>query len=282
MFSPVVQPTKQNSKKVFFWDTLVSILESILCLLLPVGIWLCFDLLILTKHRSGRLKGATGSPLRTHGKWWWWQRFAWLWPMRTNVSLPRTVTTTGSGQPCQISQRSQQHHSFRPATNSHQSFCLGLVGYVGLLLRRFFRRLFWWFKQPALPYKGHGRPSFPPGMAMIALWTYLPTAQKSSAIISYHNPVLLLPVRGSKFNSFEVWTLKNYWLSILAFVIPSFCLSDSQFLVMSACSCPVFCHHHFPDVKGEHNLHRACLNLIFKTDFGWTPASSVTSCWSWS
>ena len=153
--------------------------------------------------------------------------------MRTNVSLPRTVTTTGSGQPCQISQRSQQHHSFRPATNSHQSFCLGLVGYVGLLLRRFFRRLFWWFKQPALPYKGHGRPSFPPGMAMIALWTYLPTAQKSSAIISYHSQRMRKQIQ-------KLWTLKHYWLSILAFVSPRFCLSDSQFLVLSASSCLLF------------------------------------------
>ena len=172
----------------------------------------------------------------------------------------------GLGSRAKFHKAANKHHSFRPATDTHQSFCLGLVGYVGLLLRRFFSRLFWWIKQPALPYKAL-LPSWYGHDCSLNISSCSP--QKSSAIISYHNwaTFLLPPVRGSKSIS------SNYWLSILAFVIPSFCLSDSQFLVMSACSCPVFCHHHFPDVKGEHNLHRACLNFIFKTDLGWTPAN---------
>ena len=230
----------------------------------------------MTRHWKNSLKGATGSPLGTHGKWWWWQRFAWLWPTRTNVSLPWTVTTTGSGQPCQISQRSQQT-PLLPPCYWLASVLLPWPGWIrGVVAAQIFQSTI--LMKQAASAAVQGPPS-------LLVWPWLLSEHiflQPPKIISYHK----LSHSGNcsfapstRKQIYQLWTSNNYWLSILAFVIPSFCCSDSQFLVMSACSCPVFCHHHFPDVKGGHNLHRACLNFIFKTDLGWTPASSVTSCW---
>ena len=149
----------------------------------------------------------------------------------TGAVLHLPPTTTGSGQPCQISQRTPPTLLLPPSLQLKR---------IRVLLPSRRPTLIWVFcrqsppsKQPALPYKGHDRPSFPPGKAMIALRTDLPSATKSSAIISYHSQRTRKQIQ-------KLWTLKHYWLSILAFVSPRFCLSDSQFLVLSASSCLLF------------------------------------------
>ena len=205
--------------------------QRILCPFLPFlawlsfGVWLRFDLIILTMSKVKR------------GPW----RPLWNSPNAGGDDALRDCDQHVAM--CPSLQLLQQQEGLGSRVKFHKGATPSALqlnrispSWIMLLVRRrFFSRLFWWNKLRCAAVQGSWQPSSLP------VWQSLLSEQIFLQPQNHNQPTLpLFPLLGSKLNSFE-YQKTTYWLSILAFVIPSFCFTDSQFLVMSACSYSLFC-----------------------------------------